>query len=169
MHALYFLSVWVHIVAASVWIGSMAFFALVVAPVLRRAENRDALGPMVRSLGLRFRVLGWACLAVLIVTGATNLWLRGVGLGLLAEGAFWRTEFGRALAYKLALVVAVVVSTVAHEALFTRSALRHLGAAPTSPAALRRRAVASWLGRATLLLSLAVVLFAVALVRGLPW
>jgi putative copper resistance protein D len=149
----YLLCVWAHIVAAAVWIGSMAFFALAVVPVLRLPENRDVMAPMVRAVGKRFRVVGWACLLVLLATGLGNLALRGLGPVALAQGAFWGSGFGRTLAVKLALVALVVGATAAHDAL------------SSSP----RRALASWLGRASLLLSLATVLYAVMLVRGSPW
>lgn len=168
MHTLYVLSVWLHIVAAAVWIGSMAFFALVVAPVLRRPGNRERLAPFVRAMGARFRVLGWSCLGVLVATGASNLGLRGFGWATLGRADFWRTEFGCTLAYKLLLVAAVAACTVAHEVLTSRA----LAGPPQDPApaqVVRRRAVSAWLGRATLLLSVLVVLLGVALVRGALW
>jgi len=154
MTVLYLLSVWVHILAAAVWIGSMAFFAIAVVPALRGAENREAVLPMVRAIGKRFRWVAWACLAVLVVTGVTNLWLRGIDTSTLLAGEFWATGFGRTLAHKLALVGLVVVVTVGHDAL------------SGSP---ERRRLTSWLGRAALVLSVGVVLLAVALVRGAAW
>lgn len=168
MHGLYVLSVWLHIVAAAVWVGSMAFFALVVAPVIR-ASPREAVGPLVRLLGVRFRVLGWACLAVLVLTGISNLVIRGFGVSELVSGAFWGTPFGRALAWKLVVVAGVIGSTLAHDLLFTARAIGRLGEDPSAPDVVRRRKIASWLGRATLLLSLAVLLLAVTLVRGSPF
>ena len=165
MHGLYVLSVWLHIVAAAVWVGSMAFFALVVAPVIRTGSS-ESLGPLVRSLGVRFRVLGWTCLVVLVLTGISNLAIRGFGASELVSEAFWGTPFGRALAYKLVVVAAVIGSTLAHDLLFTARAIGRLGDAPSAPDVVRRRKIASWLGRATLLLSLAVLLLAVVLVRG---
>lgn len=153
MSTLYLLSVWAHILAAAVWIGSMAFFALAIVPVLRQGHNRELMLPMVQAIGRRFRVIGWACLVVLVVTGLTNLWLRGIGASALMEASFWASAFGRTLAHKLALVGVVFVATAAHDAL------------SGSP----RRKLISWLGRVTLLLSMGVVILAVALVRGVPW
>jgi putative copper resistance protein D len=149
----YLLCVWAHIVAAAVWIGSMAFFALAVVPVLRRPEHRDVMAPLVRAIGRRFRVVGWACLVLLVATGAGNLALRGLGPAALAQAAFWGSGFGRMLAYKLGLVGLVLGTTAVHDAF------------SSSP----RRALASWLGRASLLLSVAAALAGVMLVRGAPW
>jgi uncharacterized membrane protein len=148
MHVLYTLSVFVHVLAACAWIGAMIFFAVAVVPVVRRPEYRSVFADLVRRVGARFRVLGWTCIVLLVATGVANLALRGV-LGQLATGAFWATDFGHALAYKLVFVVLVVLATAAHDLLSGARSAR-------------------WLGRSTLLLSLGVLLFAVWLVRGMP-
>jgi uncharacterized membrane protein len=151
MHALYTLSVIVHVLAACAWIGAMIFFVAVVVPILRRKEYSAIRPGLVRFVGRRFGKLGWTSLAVLLVTGVSNLGLRGIGLSTLESPSFWQADAGRALACKLTFVALVLASTIAHDALAGRS--RHL---------------AAWLGRATLLFSLIVVAFAVWLVRGLP-
>jgi uncharacterized membrane protein len=146
--ALYAASVWIHVVAATAWVGSMIFFSAVVVPVLRRGELRDAAPALVARVGNRYRRFGWIALAVLLLTGASNLYFRGIGFHLLASSDFWQTSFGRALGWKLGFVAVVLVLTGAHG----------VGA--------RDRRVASWLGRALLLASLAILYFATALVRG---
>jgi len=153
LHAIYTISVYVHVVAACAWVGSMLFFSTVLVPVLRRPEQAAAAGPLVRLVGLRFRTFGWACIGTLLVTGVLNLGLRGVGLDTLTSGPFWADGFGRALAYKLTSVVVVVGLTGVHDVLSLRPQARRL---------------ASWLGRLTLVASLLVILFAVWLVRGMP-
>jgi putative copper resistance protein D len=146
----------------------MIFFGVAVVPVIRRPEYKSVFADLVRHVGARFRVLGWACLILLAATGTSNLALSGIGLAQLSSAAFWSTGFGRALAYKLVAVLLVVLATGAHDVLFGARALGRLERDPTSAAAQRARRVASWLGRTTLLLSLAVLLLAVWLVRGLP-
>ena len=153
VHALYTISVYVHVVAACAWVGSMLFFTAVVVPVLRRPEQAAAAGELVRQVGMRYRTFGWLCIGTLLVTGVLNLGLRGVGLDTLTSGPFWADGFGRALAYKLTAVAVVLALTIAHEALSLRP---------------RTRRLARWLGRLTLLASLLVVLLAVWLVRGMP-
>lgn len=168
MHTLYTLSVFVHILAACAWIGGMIFFAVAVVPVIRRPEYRGVFAELVRQVGARFRVLGWTAVLVLVVTGLSNLALLGYGAGQLVSGPFWATAFGHTLAYKLVVVLLVVLATAAHDVLLGARAMRRLAQDPTSAAAMRARKVASWLGRVTLMLSLAVLLFAVWLVRGMP-
>jgi len=168
MHTLYTLSVFLHVLAACAWIGSMIFFAVAVVPVIRRPEYRSVFADLVRQVGARFRVLGWTCVLVLVATGIANLALLGIGFAALGSAAFWSAGFGRTLACKLVAVLLVVLATGAHDLLLGARAMRRLASDPTSPAAQRARRTASWLGRATLLLSLAVLLFAVWLVRGMP-
>jgi putative copper resistance protein D len=168
MYTLYTLCVFVHILAACAWIGAMIFFAVALVPVIRRPEYRGVFAELIGHVGARFRVLGWACLLVLVATGISNLMMRGIGGSTLSTAEFWSTSFGRTLAFKLVAVVLVVLATGAHDVLFGARAMRRLAQDPTSPVALRVRRVASWLGRTTLLLSLAVLLLAVWLVRGMP-
>jgi putative copper export protein len=153
VHTLYTISVYVHVIAACGWIGSMLFFSVVVVPVLRRSAQAAAAAALVRQVGMRFRTFGWTCIGTLLVTGALNLGLRGVGLDTLTSGAFWAEGFGRVLACKLVAVIVVLGLTVTHDALSLRPEARR---------------IASWVGRLTLLASLLVVLFAVWLVRGMP-
>ncbi|HSQ61882.1 MAG TPA: DUF4149 domain-containing protein [Polyangiaceae bacterium] len=164
----YTLTVWVHVIAATAWIGSMIFFAVVVVPTLRRPDLRTSAPALIRAMGTRFRTLGWVSLVVLIVTGIFQLGFRGIGLSDFGKAAFRESAFGRALDYKLALVVLVLLVSVAHDILSGKRAVEIMEREPGSPRALRTRRIASWIGRVTMVLSLAVLFFAVALVRGLP-
>ena len=150
---LYELVVCLHILAAAGWIGGMLFFALVVVPAVRQSQGAEGARVLLSSVGKRLRTFGWALIAVLVVTGAANLRFHGIGWGTLREPGFWRTDFGRALGYKLALVALVVAVSIAHDVLARTGT---------------RRRLSSWSGRIILLLSMGIVFFAVALVRGLP-
>lgn len=151
MQAFYTTSVILHVLAACAWVGALVFFAAVVIPTVRREEYATVRAQLVRAVGGRYRVLGWIALSVLVVTGVSNLLLRGFGVDALSSAGFWRTDFGRTLAYKLVFVALALLSTAAHDFF-----------------ALRSRRVSSWLGRATLVFSLGAVVFAVYLVRGMP-
>jgi len=151
--------VWLHVLAAAVWIGSMVFFALIVVPVVRRAADPAAAPRLLRAMGNRFRTLGWVALGVLVTTGVANLHFRGITLDYLRSREFWSTLFGRALAYKLVFVAAAIALTAVHEILTPKD--------PAAPVSARRRRLTSWSGRLILVVSLGVLYFAVALVRGL--
>ncbi|MBI4545009.1 MAG: DUF4149 domain-containing protein [Gemmatimonadetes bacterium] len=162
--SLYYLNVTVHLLAALLWLGGMFFLALVGAPVLRAVEPATLRTELFQRLGRRFRTVGWIAVAVLLLTGAASLYFRGL---LDAEGlgspAFWRTRYGAALAWKLGIVVAMLLLQALHDFLYGPAAAR---AAPGSPAGLRLRRTAAWLGRVNVVLGVGLVVAAARLARG---
>jgi len=167
MQAIYLASVFLHILAAVVWIGGMFFLIMVVVPWLRRG-NRATAGAMLRDTGIRFRNVGWACFAVLLATGVLNLWLRRVGFEDLVSPEWLSTPFGRALVLKLTIFALVLALSFAHDFVVGPRATRAMEADPGGAEALRLRRAASWMGRLNALLALALVFLGVVLVRGWP-
>ena len=167
MYTLYLVSVWLHLLAAIVWIGGMAFVAFVLAPYVRRPGQRQMGIAIIRWTGMRFRTIGWICIGMLLGSGLLNLAYRGSGWQDLT-GAFWRTVFGRTMAVKLLLVVSILGLSVVHDFFIGPRAgeLGHLD--PDSPKTRRLRQQAAWIGRVNFLLALVVVALAVTLVRGWP-
>ncbi len=165
MRIWYLLSVWLHILAAAVWIGAMVFFAGVLMPVLRRPEFAAVRTPLLRRAGRGFRWLGWSVLAVLVLTGFSNLVSRGYGWSELLAFSTWSSWWGQILAWKLGLVVVLLLINLAHDVLGPRAA-RLMEEEPESPQTQRVRRLAGWLGRLELLVSLVILWLAVLLVRG---
>jgi putative copper resistance protein D len=164
----YQLSVYVHILGAVIWVGGMLFLALVVVPVSRRLPSAER-GAFIGAIGRRFRAVGWACIALLVVTGAMSSGYRGVTWESIASGRLFGSAFGRILATKLALVAAMLVLSAIHDFAVGPASARALerpGTPPRQVASLRR--AASWMARVNALLALLVIALAVALVRGLP-
>ncbi|MPZ19909.1 MAG: DUF4149 domain-containing protein [Luteitalea sp.] len=163
------LSVWLHILAAAVWIGGMVFLAVVLVPVLRKPELREHAAVLIHVTGIRFRYVGWVCLVVLIGTGIVNLTRWGIGWSELTSVDLWRSSFGHTLATKLVLVAFVLALSGVHDFVIGPRATAVLRDAPDSDRARHLRQMARWIGRLTLLLALAVVALAVMLARGTPW
>lgn len=68
------LSYWLHLIATIVWVGGLALMALVVWPGARAVLGPGPeLGELIRRLQNRFNPLAWLSLAVLIVTGLTQM------------------------------------------------------------------------------------------------
>lgn len=167
MHALYVVSVFLHIIAATAWVGGMLFLVLVVVPWLRSSgRSGAAAAAFLRETGVRFRAVGWSAFLVLIVTGTFNLHMRGVGILTLSEGAFWRSSFGRAFAVKMLLFVGVLVVSLIHDFIVGPRATTLIARDPGSAEAARVRKLASLLGRLNALFALSIVFCAVMLVRG---
>jgi copper resistance protein D len=162
--SLYYANVSVHVFAALLWLGGMFFLAAVGAPVLRKVEPPELRAQLFEKLGYQFRTVGWAALAILIVTGIGNLHFRGLlRLDLWTNPAFWSSGYGHALAWKLAAVTIMVVASGLHDFVFGPAASRVV---PGSDAALAIRRRASWLARINALVGIVLVLAAVRLSRG---
>lgn len=168
MHALYLIAVWLHILAATAWIGGMFFLVLVVVPWLRRG-GRVAAGAFLRETGERFRTVGWACFGILLVTGTFNLWVRGVRLANFTDDAWLGSSFGRAVLLKLGIFALVLGLSAVHDFMVGPRAARTIERDPGSSEAEHLRRRASMLGRLNALLSLVLVAIAVVLVRGWPF
>lgn len=166
---LYLFSVWLHILAAIVWIGGMAFFALVIVPVTRREEFRSHASSLIHASGVRFRWVGWICIALLAATGVMNLAYQGTGWQNIWSGALWHGAQGTVLVLKLALVLIIVALSLLHDFIIGPRATAAGIDNPASPQAMRYSRYARWLGRLNLLLALSVVALGIMLVRGSPW
>jgi copper resistance protein D len=189
----YQLSVFLHILSAIVWIGGMLFLALVVVPVTRGlapAERAALFG----AIGRRFRTVGSACIATLLVTGSVNTAYRGVTMENLFTAELWGSPFGTTLALKLGVVAIMLGLSVYHDFVIGPRSVRALeqattpgsGGATSSPGdpaisvardivrpelmreARRLRRHASVVGRLEAILALIVLALAIMLVRGVP-
>lgn len=167
MHALYYASVVLHVLAAITWIGGMFFLMLVVVPWLR-GRDRASAALFLRETGARFRTIGWACFAILLVTGSFNLWVRGVRFASFVDPTWLGSSFGHIVVLKLSLFVAVLALSAVHDFVHGPRATRAIQADPRSAQSERLRKVASQLGRLNAVLALMLVLLAVAIVRGSP-
>lgn len=168
MHALHLLSVWVHILAATVWIGGMLFLVLVVVPWLRRGGRSEA-AVFLRETGERFRDVGWTCFLVLVVSGTFNLWVRGVRLSDFGRAEWLASPFGKTVVVKLGTFLLALLVSAVHDFVVGPRATRAIAADARSPAAQRERRRASILGRIIVVLALILVGAGVMLVRGVPW
>lgn len=154
---LYHLNVAVHLLAAFFWLGGMFFLALVGAPALRKLDDPELRSRLFAELGRRFRTTGWWAIAILLVTGTLNLHFRGLlDADVLTGGAFWSGAYGRALAWKLGAVAAMVVTSALHDFVF----------GPRAGRGGRHRRIAGWLARLNALFGVVLVVAAVRLARG---
>lgn len=162
--SLYFLSVTLHVLAAFLWLGGLFFLAAVGAPVLRRVEPVDLRARLFEKLGVRFRLVGWIAIAVLVLTGLANLHFRGfLRVEVLGDAGFWTHAYGRALAWKLSLVASMAGLAALHDFALGPRASR---LEPGSPEALHARRGAAWLARVNTLLGILLIVVSVRLARG---
>ncbi len=163
--------VFVHILAAIVWIGGMLFLALVLVPTLR-GESPQVRAAMMSAVGRRFRTVGWLMILILLGTGVWNLHNRHFGWSTIFSRDLFRGPFGHVLAAKLAVIGVILALSAYHDFVLGPASTRAgqaAGQGGDRRRAERLRRTASWIGRANALLALVVIWLAVALVRGLPW
>jgi len=159
-------SVWLHILAATVWIGGMAALGLLLVPLLRKDRFQEMARPLLYASALRFRWIGWGALGVLVGTGLVNVRGQGIPWSAWMNLRFWTTAWGAALGWKLVFVGITLLVSAVHDFHFGPKAIHLMKEAPESAEAERMRWWSSWLGRLTLLLSLVILWFAILLPRG---
>ncbi|MFE7978914.1 hypothetical protein [Streptomyces shenzhenensis] len=101
---------WVHVAGAALWVGGQLALTLVVLPLARRMLAAGARDRFAAEAGRRFGMLtGAVFLPLQLATGWAMAWHRGVTWASLAEPGY-----GRTLAAKLALFVAVMLAAAGH-------------------------------------------------------
>jgi putative copper export protein len=159
----YLAVVFLHVLAAAVWIGGMLFFA-VAAPVLRRIDDDAVRAGLFDAIGRRFRSVGWLCVGVLLTTGLVQLRSRGWwGSGFWNPSSLLGTPVGIAMVWKLALVAVLLGVQAIHDFWLGPRAGR--AATGTDEARALRRGAAG-LARLNAVLAVLLVYVAVRLGRG---
>ncbi|MDP2949363.1 MAG: CopD family protein [Chloroflexota bacterium] len=64
---------WIHLVAATAWVGPQIFMFAAVTPALRTVEEPAARYRAVLVLTKRFAIVAWVAMAVLVVSGILNV------------------------------------------------------------------------------------------------
>lgn len=111
----YLFIVYLHIFAAFVWLGGMLFLAFVLAPISRKIEPLSLRGSLLMTIGTRFRLVGWICIVILIVTGFLNIFNRDMSHEIFLPSQLFGTEFGKTLVVKLTLVFLMVILSIIHD------------------------------------------------------
>jgi len=158
---LYRFLVYLHILGAIGWVGGILFLGLVAAPAARRLDEENR-ARVINELGRRFRTVGYGLLGLLAVTGVIQSGYHGATVAGVITGAFFQTDFGRTLAWKLLFIVLMLGVSVVHDFFVGPAAVQ---ASEAGQDATRLRRLAGWLARITALLALIVVAYASLLVR----
>jgi uncharacterized membrane protein len=163
MSTSYHVTVFLHVLAALIWLGGLLALAL-LAPVIRDVGDDGLRQRLFHRLGVRFRAVGWACIVVLVTTGVLQLRMRGWwGATVWGAATFWAGPLGRALAWKLVTVALILTVQAVHDFWLGPRA----GRVPAgTPEAREIRMRAAHLARVNAAIGVILVWFAVALARG---
>lgn len=95
---------WLHLIAASVWVGGLITLGALVPSLRRAGAGREVLQAMARQFGR----VSWSAMALAVVTGVIQLTRVD-----LSGGA--ATSYGRALFAKLLLVGVAAALALGHQ------------------------------------------------------
>ena len=157
------LPLWLHIVSATVWVGSQVMMFAVVVPAVRSIDEGRARYRFLAALTPRFGWLGGGALVVLVLTGVDN-----VRRYAPSSGVIFDVRYGYILVAKLIMVALVILRTVYHGAHVGPKLLRLQGEALAGQAASAASLPATRLqsvliSSLTLILSLLILLCATLL------
>jgi len=127
-----------HIMGASLWVGSIMIFVLVIRRRLRAQPDRAQA--LFTACAGRLSGLAGMALAVVLITGAYNAWHQ-----LRHISDLWSSSYGRILLFKLALV-GVMAAIAAFNRFFTLPLLLHSegGLLPGQQTGLALRVLRQW-------------------------
>ena len=165
---MYFLSVWLHILAAAVWVGGLIYTAAVAVPfaLTHEASERQRI---LRGLARRFRWIGWGSIGVLIITGIGNLTLRltPVKFSQILNGDLFNPDkveqlLAIWLPWKFMLVILMIGLMAFHDVTSLQAAKKFEGSPDSAPG----NKMGSRAAALATLLAIAVLYVSVRLVRG---
>ena len=153
--------VWIHLIAATFWVGGMLFLSLVAVPLFKKVPDPASAQREFIKLARRFRMFAWVALFLLIVTG--SILLQNY-VNFSETPVVWPPE----VLIKLTLVVSLIVVSVAHDQIIGPK-VRTLKLKPIAELAKAEKLllrISPLLARLTLLLGLAILFAAVSMVRS---
>lgn len=157
------LIMWLHLICASIWVGGSIFLGIVLAPMLKTITKtiEERVSLMIK-IGRRFNKIAIPSLGILIMTGIYNS-----RLFFMEPSALFSSNYGKVLFIKILLVIATIIVYIMHTRLLNIGIERKLASETTgSVFLLSVRSKVLYLGRITVILSVAILLAAALLVSG---
>ena len=101
---------WLHLLAATVWVGPQVFLFVAAVPAIRTVEDAQVRARIMRVLTTRFGWLAWGAMLVLVITGIGNLF----EIAPVDPEDIFDINYGAIFIAKMVLVIATVVLTALH-------------------------------------------------------
>jgi copper resistance protein D len=158
-------AVFFHLIFVAFWLGGILFTAAVLVPATRKKLIQQK-GILFSELGTRFSRISWVIFPLLIFTGYIALLGRGFSTEDIFSAGFWETHYGSRLMIKLHLFALVLIVSGVHDFWLGPKAANMMEESPGTAKTERMRKASSWAGRLNMILGLAILFYAVGLVRG---
>ncbi len=105
---------WIHVIAAVVWVGGNLILAMVIVPHFRQSLPPVERIKLLMQIGKRFEPVVWGCIGVLFFTGIVNIFFSvDITSPSPISDAFMRT-----LLIKIGLFFVLIILTVLHSMIF---------------------------------------------------
>lgn len=157
------LVVWLHLVAASIWVGGSIFIGVILSPILnmitRTVEERIII---LIKIGRRFSYIAIPSFGVLVLTGIYNS-----KAFLFDPSTLYQTNYGVILLVKISLVIATLIAYIIHIRIINSETVTRIvtgNASKTFVQSIRFRTI--FLGRTIVILSIMILLLAAFLDVG---
>ena len=99
---------WLHIFAATLWVGPQVFLFLVAVPAVRTVADVRERARLMRLITTRFGYLAWGAMGLLIITGIGNVF------ELDNRRYLFDHHWGVIFQVKMTLVIATIALTAVH-------------------------------------------------------
>lgn len=150
---------WVHLIAAMVWIGGMAFLTIIAAPSLKRSAPPEVQPILYKDIGRRFKLVGWICIFILILTGPINIY-HHITSHMVHDG---EDGFHGIFVLKLGLVLIMILLSLVHD--FVLGPLLGEKIREGVPPSRFLKLIVPWMGRVNLILGLIVIYLGLTLAQ----
>lgn len=111
------ISIWLHVLAVSLWVGPQVFLFAAAVPALRTIEDVRERARVMRTLVVRFGWIGWSAMGVIFVTGIWNLANAAdtaPGIGNAGDLLSSDLRFTRIFWEKMSFVAVALILTAVH-------------------------------------------------------
>ena len=159
-------TVWLHLLAVSIWIGPQFFMFLAALPAIREIGDRQLRARVMRIVVTRFGYLAWGALVIIVLTGISNIFQTTNDFPYVFDYDY---RYAQIFSTKMTVLGATVLLTAAHTFIVGPQQMR-LAEDPNPDeaqvAGLRRLSIVL---SSTALLGSIIVLFLGALLTNHEW
>lgn len=160
-HGMYILTIFIHVIAACLWIGGMLFLILVFIPGIRKHPDKVSI---IADVSLKYRRVGIIAIIILFITGILQLQYRGVEWTV---EYFTTTSFGKLAGLKILVFIGIVLISLIHDNFIGTRAVEIWKNQPDHPKTTKLRTLSRWLGRVSFVFALVAAWLGIILSRGL--
>jgi uncharacterized membrane protein len=159
-------TVWLHLLAVTVWIGPQFFMFVAALPAFREIGDRQLRAKVVRIVVTRFGYLAWGALVVIVLTGISNIFQTTDDYPYFFDYDY---RYAQVFSTKMTVLGATVLLTAVHTFIIGPRQMRLAEEAEPDEAKAAGLRRASMIVSSLALLGSVIVLFLGALLSNHEW